>query len=102
MRTVKTTTTTKLGTVVTTGVYPRVVGRKESTRRRRWRRRRRVLGYKVVGPLEKTDDGVFKPYEPVFAVIQIGSHQFKVSNADSIFTERLKFCEVKCIYHCVF
>ncbi|XP_062013153.1 large ribosomal subunit protein bL21m [Rosa rugosa] len=52
------------------------------------------IGYKVVGPLEKTDDGVFKPYEPVFAVIQIGSHQFKVSNGDSIFTERLKFCEV--------
>ncbi|KAK9906962.1 hypothetical protein M0R45_002576 [Rubus argutus] len=51
------------------------------------------IGYKVVGPLEKPD-GVFKPYEPVFAVIQIGSHQFKVSNGDSIFTERLKFCEV--------
>ncbi|XP_004294019.1 PREDICTED: 50S ribosomal protein L21, mitochondrial [Fragaria vesca subsp. vesca] len=51
------------------------------------------IGYKVVGPLETTD-GVFKPYEPVFAVIQIGSHQFKVSNGDSIFTERLKFCEV--------
>ncbi|XP_050370162.1 50S ribosomal protein L21, mitochondrial [Argentina anserina] len=51
------------------------------------------IGYKVVGPLETTD-GVFKPYEPVFAVVQIGSHQFKVSNGDSIFTERLKFCEV--------
>ncbi|XP_008793092.2 50S ribosomal protein L21, mitochondrial-like isoform X2 [Phoenix dactylifera] len=25
---------------------------------------------------------------------KIGSHQFKVSNGDSIFTERLKFCEV--------
>ncbi|CAJ2631767.1 unnamed protein product [Trifolium pratense] len=52
-----------------------------------------AIGYKVVGPLQK-DDQVFKPYEPAFAVVQIGSHQFKVSNGDSIFTERLKFCEV--------
>ncbi|KAF0919716.1 hypothetical protein E2562_031061 [Oryza meyeriana var. granulata] len=47
----------------------------------------------VVGPLG-ADEKPFKPYEPVFAVIQIGSHQFKVSNGDSIFTERLKFCDV--------
>ncbi|XP_027347508.1 50S ribosomal protein L21, mitochondrial [Abrus precatorius] len=53
-----------------------------------------AIGYKVAGPLLKDDDRVFKPYEPVFAVVQIGSHQFKVSNGDSIFTERLKFCEV--------
>ncbi|KAJ4703485.1 50S ribosomal protein L21, related protein [Melia azedarach] len=52
-----------------------------------------AIGYKVVGPLKKSDR-VFKRYEPVFAVVQIGSHQFKVSNGDSIFTERLKFCEV--------
>lgn len=52
-----------------------------------------AIGYKVVGPLEKSDR-VFKPYEPVFAVIEIGSHQFKVSNGDCIFTERLKFCDV--------
>ncbi|KAK2419331.1 50S ribosomal protein L21, mitochondrial [Trifolium repens] len=52
-----------------------------------------AIGYKVVGPLQK-DDQVFKPYEPAFAVVQIGSHQFKVGNGDSIFTERLKFCEV--------
>lgn len=51
------------------------------------------IGYKVVGPLLPSDS-VFKRYEPVFAVVQIGSHQFKVSNGDSIFTERLKFCEV--------
>lgn len=51
------------------------------------------IGYKVVGPLEKSDR-VFKPYEPVFAVVQIGSHQFKVSNGDSIYTERLKYCDV--------
>ncbi|CAN4084067.1 unnamed protein product [Withania somnifera] len=51
------------------------------------------IGYKVIGALQKSDR-VFKPYEPVFAVIQIGSHQFKVSNGDSIFVEKLKFCEV--------
>ncbi|KAF0919714.1 hypothetical protein E2562_031059 [Oryza meyeriana var. granulata] len=50
-------------------------------------------GYKVVGPLG-ADEKPSKPYEPVFAVVQIGSHQFKVSNGDSIFTERLKFCDV--------
>lgn len=27
-------------------------------------------------------------------MVQIGSHQFKVSNGDCIFTEKLKFCEV--------
>ncbi|KAA3478001.1 50S ribosomal protein L21, mitochondrial-like [Gossypium australe] len=52
-----------------------------------------AIGYKVVGPLQRSDR-VFKDYEPFFAVVQIGSHQFKVSNGDSIFTERLKFCEV--------
>ncbi|TYH17189.1 hypothetical protein ES288_A05G173100v1 [Gossypium darwinii] len=52
-----------------------------------------AIGYKVLGPLQRSDR-VFKDYEPVFAVVQIGSHQFKVSNGDSIFTERLKFCEV--------
>lgn len=52
-----------------------------------------AIGYKVVGPLQPSDR-VFKPYEPVFAVVQIGSHQFKVSNGDCIYTERLKFCEV--------
>lgn len=51
------------------------------------------IGYKVAGPLLKSDR-VFKKHEPLFAVVQIGSHQFKVSNGDSIFTERLKFCEV--------
>ncbi|CAN4078933.1 unnamed protein product [Withania somnifera] len=51
------------------------------------------IGYKVIGQLQKSDR-VFKPYEPAFAVIQIGSHQFKVSNGDSIFVEKLKFCEV--------
>lgn len=51
------------------------------------------IGYKVIGPLERSER-VFKPYEPVFAVVQIGSHQFKVSNGDYIYTERLKHCDV--------
>ncbi|EEF43279.1 50S ribosomal protein L21, mitochondrial [Ricinus communis] len=52
-----------------------------------------AIGYKVIGPLGDSER-VIKAYEPVFAVIQIGSHQFKVSNGDCIFTERLKFCDV--------
>ncbi|KAK9755929.1 hypothetical protein RND81_01G060100 [Saponaria officinalis] len=51
------------------------------------------IGYKVVGPL-KPDDRVFKHYESAFAVVQIGSHQFKVSNGDCIYVEKLKYCEV--------
>ncbi|ESQ54107.1 hypothetical protein EUTSA_v10025988mg [Eutrema salsugineum] len=51
------------------------------------------IGYKVMGPLQPSER-LFKPYEPVFAVVQIGSHQFKVSNGDSIFTEKLKFCDI--------
>ncbi|XP_057949320.1 large ribosomal subunit protein bL21m isoform X2 [Malania oleifera] len=52
-----------------------------------------AIGYKVVGPLDQSEQP-FKPHEPAFAVIQVGSHQFKVSDGDSIYTERLKFCEV--------
>ena len=35
-----------------------------------------AIGYRVVGPLSKDND-VFKPYEPVFAVVQV--HLFKHS-----------------------
>ncbi|KAJ4806517.1 50S ribosomal protein L21 [Rhynchospora pubera] len=52
------------------------------------------IGYKVVGPLDPSSENPFKLYEPAFAVVQIGSHQFKVSNGDSIFTEKLKYCDV--------
>ncbi|KAJ9681589.1 hypothetical protein PVL29_017815 [Vitis rotundifolia] len=52
-----------------------------------------AIGCKVVGPLQSSDR-VFKSYELVFAAVQIGSHQFKVSNRDCIYTERLKLCEV--------
>lgn len=34
-----------------------------------------AIGYKVVGPLEKSDR-VFKPYEPAFAVVQVQSALF--------------------------
>ncbi|ERN20509.1 50S ribosomal protein L21, mitochondrial [Amborella trichopoda] len=51
------------------------------------------IGYKVIGSLGPSDRP-FKSWEPVFAVVQIGSHQFKVCNGDSIYTERLKYCEV--------
>lgn len=51
------------------------------------------IGYKVIGPLDPSDR-VFKPYEPAFAVVQVGSHQFKVSNGDCIYVEKLKYCEV--------
>ncbi|KAK8943721.1 hypothetical protein KSP40_PGU002730 [Platanthera guangdongensis] len=51
------------------------------------------IGYSVVGPLTLSENP-FKLYEPAFAIVQIGSHQFKVCNGDSIFTERLKYCEV--------
>ncbi|KAG6407425.1 hypothetical protein SASPL_130416 [Salvia splendens] len=60
------------------------------------------IGYTVLGPLQKSDR-VFKLYEPVFAVVQIGSHQFKVSNGDTIYTERLKHCDVNDkVSHCVY
>ena len=34
-----------------------------------------AIGYKVVGPLDKSDR-VFKPYEPVFAIVQVQSGIF--------------------------
>ncbi|XP_043694731.1 50S ribosomal protein L21, mitochondrial-like [Telopea speciosissima] len=52
-----------------------------------------AIGYKVIGPLDPLERP-FKHREEAFAVVQIGSHQFKVSNGDNIYTERLKFCEV--------
>ncbi|XP_031477008.1 50S ribosomal protein L21, mitochondrial [Nymphaea colorata] len=52
-----------------------------------------AIGYRVIGQLQASERP-FKPWEPVFAVIQIGSHQFKVCNGDCVYTERLKWCEV--------
>ncbi|KAF3339731.1 50S ribosomal protein L21 [Carex littledalei] len=45
-------------------------------------------------PLDPSSENPFKPYETAFAVVQIGSHQFKVSNGESIFTEKLKYCHI--------
>lgn len=36
-----------------------------------------AIGYKVIGPLEKSDR-VFKPYEPVFAAVQVHCNCFFV------------------------
>ncbi|CAN6443645.1 unnamed protein product [Victoria cruziana] len=52
-----------------------------------------AIGYRVIGQLQPSERP-FKPWEPVFAVIQVGSHQFKVCNRDCIYTEKLKWCEV--------
>eukprot|EP00268_Persea_americana_P011276 TRINITY_DN1475_c0_g3_i3.p1 TRINITY_DN1475_c0_g3~~TRINITY_DN1475_c0_g3_i3.p1 ORF type:complete len:270 (-),score=60.08 TRINITY_DN1475_c0_g3_i3:461-1270(-) len=52
-----------------------------------------AIGYRVIGPLDPSERP-FKYREPAFAIVQIGSHQFKVSNGDLIYTERLKHCEV--------
>ncbi|KAL6992575.1 hypothetical protein U1Q18_010685, partial [Sarracenia purpurea var. burkii] len=42
------------------------------------------IGYEVMGHLDRSE----------FALVQIGSATFKVSNGDCIYTERLMFCEV--------
>ncbi|KAK9051707.1 hypothetical protein SSX86_028335 [Deinandra increscens subsp. villosa] len=71
---------------------PNSIGKREYTPEER-ESEAAAIGYKVMGQLQRSDR-VFKLYEPVFAVIQIGAHQFKVSNGDCIYTEKLKFCEV--------
>ncbi|XP_068658772.1 LOW QUALITY PROTEIN: large ribosomal subunit protein bL21m-like [Aristolochia californica] len=52
-----------------------------------------AIGYKVIGRFDPSER-LFKKWEPVFAVVQIGSHQFKVTNGDAIYTEKLKYCDV--------
>ncbi|KAH7281831.1 hypothetical protein KP509_36G065300 [Ceratopteris richardii] len=51
------------------------------------------IGYKVVG---RAKEGDFGPYKPpnAFAVVQVGSHQFKISPGDCIYTEKLKYADV--------
>uniref|UniRef100_A0A0D6R5R0 Large ribosomal subunit protein bL21m n=2 Tax=Araucaria cunninghamii TaxID=56994 RepID=A0A0D6R5R0_ARACU len=51
------------------------------------------IGYRIVGPA-KTGERPAKPKEPIFAVIQVGSHQFKVCSGDRIVVEKLKFADV--------
>ncbi|KAI5070582.1 hypothetical protein GOP47_0014925 [Adiantum capillus-veneris] len=51
------------------------------------------IGYKVVGQVKPGDFGAYKAPN-AFAVIQVGSHQFKISPGDCIYTEKLKFADV--------
>ncbi|KAL2621401.1 hypothetical protein R1flu_001606 [Riccia fluitans] len=50
------------------------------------------IGYKVLGPYVP-DGAKIKP-QSLFAVIQVGSHQFKVSAGDMIYTEKLKHADI--------
>ncbi|XP_068666800.1 large ribosomal subunit protein bL21m-like [Aristolochia californica] len=52
-----------------------------------------AIGYKVIGRVDPSER-LFKKWEPAFAVVQIGSHQFKVTNGDAIYTEKLKYCDI--------
>jgi len=52
------------------------------------------IGYRVIGSA-KNSDGKSWRQEPIFAVVQIGSHQFKVSGGDWIYVEKLKYADVK-------
>lgn len=52
------------------------------------------IGYRVIGSAKRLDG---KPWrqDPIFAVIQVGSHQFKVCRGDWIYVEKLKYADVK-------
>lgn len=52
-----------------------------------------LIGYKRVGRVTAADIGHFKPPK-AFAIIQVGSHQFKISPGDCIYTEKLKYADV--------
>ncbi|KAK2631697.1 hypothetical protein EUGRSUZ_L02565 [Eucalyptus grandis] len=64
-----------------------------TTRPRRGRPRPPRLGTRCSAPC-RGRSGSSRLTSRFFAVVQIGSHQFKVSNGDCIFTERLKFCDI--------
>lgn len=51
------------------------------------------IGYKVIDRYTEEDFGRNKRPK-AFAVVQIGSHQFKVSPNDLIYTEKLKYCDI--------
>lgn len=51
------------------------------------------IGYKVVGRVKPEEFGRIKPPK-AFAVVQVGSHQFKISPGDCIYTEKLKYADV--------
>jgi len=81
----------------------RRAGKKESDATRRAYRRTLTaeevqeadeIGYRVIGSAKRSD-AKFWRQEPIFAVVQIGSHQFKVSGGDRIYVEKLKYADVK-------
>lgn len=53
-----------------------------------------AIGYRVVGPLQKDEDSVFKPYEPVFAVVQVPF--FKLLFPHSV------YISVQCLFYSLF
>lgn len=52
------------------------------------------IGYRVIGSAKRSD-GKRMRQDPIFAVVQVGSHQFKVSGGDRIYVEKLKYADVK-------
>eukprot|EP01018_Ginkgo_biloba_P010663 Gb_38840 [translate_table: standard] len=50
------------------------------------------IGYKVLGPTKPWEGRTRR--QLIFSVVQIGSHQFKVSRGDCIYTEKLKYAAV--------
>ncbi|GLJ30045.1 hypothetical protein SUGI_0594110 [Cryptomeria japonica] len=51
------------------------------------------IGYSIIGPA-KTGEFPRKPKLPIYAVVQVGAHQFKVSSGDRIVVEKLKYADV--------
>lgn len=52
------------------------------------------IGYRVIGSAKRLDGKCLRQ-DPIFAVVQVGSHQFKVSGGDRIYVEKLKYADVK-------
>lgn len=52
------------------------------------------IGYRVIGSANRFE-GKRMRQDPIFAVVQVGSHQFKVSGGDWIYVEKLKYADVK-------
>lgn len=57
-----------------------------------------AIGYQVIGPLQKSDR-VFKPYEPVFAVVQVRVG-FTLSFAINETVKMVKWVLVNVIFYC--
>lgn len=52
------------------------------------------VGYKVVGSLGTESELLKIPKKEAFAVVQVGSHQFKVTPGDAIYVEKLNFADI--------